>query len=516
MQTLLPGTAGSRQELVPASGPAGATEPGVELAEAIIRSAPTTWRARREEAERARVRRAWFFRVGAVLVIFGFFVAFRFFRSIVWDSGVTPQGAVAKLVSYGSLFWAMPALPGSLALLGLLAYRGLPEEKHGSPATDPYPVACPNEVCFRVVSRGRNVDALRGTVASVRKALESRPLFPYRIEVVTDLPVSLDAGPDLRHLLVPDSYETPNGSRFKARALHYAIEVSDLPENGWIMHLDEESHVSTAAVVGIRDAIHQEEESGSHRIGQGLILYHRNLETHRFLTLADMIRTGEDLGRFHFQHRLGFTLFGLHGSFILVRNSVERAVGFDVGPEGSITEDAFWALRQMSMGRRCRWVEGYIVEQSPASIRDFVKQRRRWFSGLVRVVLYAETRLWIRLPLAISTSLWAVSWFAMVYTYINIFTGYTTNAVITFLGDFSFAMYSMSYVLGLFVNLRDRPRLPFRRQFGLYLLQVVLLPLFTMLEAAGVLYALLRPERGFHVIGKDVGATALQPCSGNR
>lgn len=31
-------------------------------------------------------------------------------------------------------------------------------------------------------------------------------------------------------------------------------------------------------------------------------------------------------------------------------------------------------------------------------------------------------------------------------------------------------------------------------------LLVILLPVFTLIEAAGVVYALARPERGFHVI----------------
>ncbi|HVL93566.1 MAG TPA: glycosyltransferase family 2 protein, partial [Acidimicrobiales bacterium] len=468
----------------------------------LVESAPQTWWRRELEAERARRRRKWSFRLCILACVVGLFLVVRTVRSLVWDQGAVPHGAVDTLISYGSFFWAIPALPAFLALLGLVSYRGLPSTSRGAPAADPYPIACPNEVCFRIVSRGRNADALRGTVESVRECLRALPLYPYRIEVVTDVPVELDVRHDVRAMVVPDDYCTPNRSQFKARALQYAIDVSDLPDDAWIMHLDEESHLSPSVVVGIRDAVNEEERSGRHRIGQGLILYHRNLDSHRFLTLADMIRTGEDLGRFHFQHRLGFTLFGLHGSFILVRNSVERAVGFDVGPEGSITEDAFWALRQMAAGRRCRWVEGCIVEQAPATVKDFVKQRRRWFSGLVRVILYAEAKVWIRIPLAISTTLWAVSWLGLVYTYVNLVTGFRTGTVVSTLGDFAFSLYLVSYLVGLYANLRDRPKLPLARQAGLYALQVVLLPVFTLMEAAGVIYALVRPERGFHVIRK--------------
>ena len=80
------------------------------------------------------------------------------------------------------------------------------------------------------------------------------------------------------------------------------------------------------------------------RIGQGAILYHRKWGIHPFLTLADNIRTGSDFGHFHLGHRLGLPIFGLHGSYIVVKNAVEQQIGFDFGPQGSITEDAFWGL----------------------------------------------------------------------------------------------------------------------------------------------------------------------------
>ena len=48
----------------------------------------------------------------------------------------------------------------------------------------------------------------------------------------------------------------------------------------------------------------------------------------------------------------------MHGSFILVRADIERTVSFDVGLEGSITEDAWWAFAQAFFGREFRWVDG--------------------------------------------------------------------------------------------------------------------------------------------------------------
>lgn len=444
-----------------------------------------------------RPRRRWAFRLTVLLGVVLAITAIRLVRGWVWGDGIVAQGWFAVLVSHTTVLWALPALPCALALAGFATYRGLPPR--GTPDRPP----CPHLVCFRVVSRGQNVDALRATVASVRHEMSLLPLFPYLIEVVTDEPVRLAAGPDLRCLVVPPTYATSHGSRYKARALQYALERSPLPADAWIMHLDEESQLCGSAVAGIRDAVVEEERSGAHRIGQGAILYHRHLDRHPFLTLADMIRTGDDLGRFHFQHRLGVTLFGLHGSFVLVRNSVEQRCDFDVGPEGSITEDAFWAVRQMALGTRCRWVDGFVVEQSTQSVGDFVRQRRRWFAGLVRVVLYAETTRWIRLSLAVFVALWAVSWLGVATTAVNLVLGLRTPPVVAALGDLSLATYVTTYALGLYVNLRERPPLPLPRRAALYAAQITLVPVFALLEAAGVLAGMVRPERGFHVVRKS-------------
>src|ERR1700685_4455717 len=105
------------------------------------------------------------------------------------------------------------------------------------------------------------------------------PLAPYVIEVGIDecrdvalLPVE-DA--DVRIIVVPCEYVTPNNSRFKARALHYALLNSQISGTAWIVHLDEETQPTQSAIKGICKFICQEEASGRLRIGQGALLYHR-------------------------------------------------------------------------------------------------------------------------------------------------------------------------------------------------------------------------------------------------
>jgi hypothetical protein len=60
----------------------------------------------------------------------------------------------------------------------------------------------------------------------------------------------------------------------------------------------------------------------------------------------------------------------------------------------------------------------------------------------------------------------------------------------------------MTYVLGLKLNLDNLPPVGRVRAAGLYAAQVLLIPVFALFEAVGVIYALVRPEFGFHVIRK--------------
>lgn len=146
-------------------------------------------------------------------------------------------------------------------------------------------------------------------------------------------------------------------------------------------------------------------------------------------------------------------------------------------------------------------VNGFLLEQSTRSVADFVKQRRRWFSGMVRVVLYSDVQARIRVPLAVFTMLWSLSWLSMAYTVVNLGFGFHSRTTLTFLGDFSLVTYTTTYMVGLFVNLRSR-RLSLARRAILYAAIVMFLPAFAVMEATGVLLGLVRSERGFHVVDK--------------
>ena len=107
-------------------------------------------------------------------------------------------------------------------LAGLLAYR------HPTRLDTVQPID--TLVSFRIVSRGTNVEALVSTIRRCQHEMARTPLFPYVIEVVTDTrPVDLPGrNDDVVNLQVPADYRTSEGTLYKARALHYAVENSTL------------------------------------------------------------------------------------------------------------------------------------------------------------------------------------------------------------------------------------------------------------------------------------------------
>jgi egghead protein (zeste-white 4 protein) len=433
----------------------------------------------------------------------GVFIAVRLIKAFLWaDAGHVPTGLLEEIVRWAGITWAL-LLPWALAdVLGWLFFRRhtwVTEEV----ASGNSPAMMSHIVSFRIVTRGDQPHVVVETVENILATMSRRPLFPFSIEVATDLAIpSLPSYPVVRQIVVPENYQTSNGATHKARALQYALETSTLEDHDWVLHLDEESHITEELVVGIREAVTEEEVSGEHRIGQGLILYHRDLESNQLFTLADSIRVADDVGRFHLQYRLNRLLFGMHGSFVLARTSVEKEVGFNFTPAGCITEDTTWGLSQMGAGNRFRWVEGAVVEQSPRRLVDFIKQRRRWFSGMWWAALHAPVALRHRVSLIVTMALWTIGWFNLVYSWIHLASGVILPLPIAILGEFVFTVYVANYLLGLWVSLTERQTEGLLTRAGYLVKQILGMPVHATIEAAAVVYALVKPEANFHVVAK--------------
>lgn len=131
-----------------------------------------------------------------------------------------------------------------------------------------------------------------------------------------------------------------------------------------------------------------------------------------------------------------------------------------------------------------------------------MKQRRRWFQGLIKVALYAPVRLAWRLPPGLNVILWAMAPFALLYTTLHLFYGFSIAPRMHFLANVSFSFFAVLYLIGLQANL-DEYHIESRwRRTVWTIAQIALLPVFSAMEAVGVLTAIFRPVAGFHVVKK--------------
>jgi len=137
-------------------------------------------------------------------------------------------------------------------------------------------------------------------------------------------------------------------AKYKARALEYFRAVSNLTEFDWVLHLDEETFVDAYALEACIDVI----ERSKIDFAQGYIFYnHHGYWQNWLLTLGDMVRVTDDIGRYQWQANcLGTPLFGVHGSFFLVNGDVENVTTWDTD---NLTED-YWFASQVGGPRvRC-------------------------------------------------------------------------------------------------------------------------------------------------------------------
>jgi beta-1,4-mannosyltransferase len=93
---------------------------------------------------------------------------------------------------------------------------------------------------------------------------------------------------------------------------------------------------------------------------------------------------------------------------------------------------------------------------------------------------------------------------AILYTYLNYAMGWHTMPVIQAIGNISFASYILIYLIGLRTALAMLPGVGLVRKVVLYAAQVAGMLVFPALEAAGVVYALVRPIDGFYVMPKQM------------
>ncbi|KXS20062.1 glycosyltransferase family 2 protein [Gonapodya prolifera JEL478] len=384
---------------------------------------------------------------------------------------------------YWKLSWLLPLPYTLICFLGLvLPFR---------PAPTPDPAA--QRVMRRrrldnlyvcIVTRGSNAESVHRSYYSMRHLETVHPAV--RVHVLTDEPYYY---PSVECWSCPKEF-VPQRAMYKARALEWYRRVLKLTEYDWILHLDEESVIDSYSLTKVLEFIWY----SPYTIGQGPILYnHHAYWTNPFFTVADAIRVGDDIARFHLQYTyVHVPVFGAHGSFLLTNGAVENSVTWDVA---SLTEDYAFVNRAWSLGFRCGAIPAIVREQSPTTLADFLKQRRRWYVGIRRLPGFLP-KLW--------NFFWTMGTLALYGTVASVILGvYVPLGTPRWLGavkDFSFVVFVYLYVVGIFLQDVDAGYWP--PKVILHIIATFFLQFVAcVVECVAVMYAIFSPPAGFDVSG---------------
>ena len=410
---------------------------------------------------------------------------------------------------YATLSWSfgMPII--IMSFIGALMSKSLRISKYKGKIT--------NLVIFEIPTIGSYdvIPALTRVVDSILK-YAPRNLDNWRVDLVTEewaealseIDGKYGADPHVKMVVVPRNYQTENLSINKSRALQYATEThrasGENSDDIWIFHLDDDASVGPDTVAAIAE--HIKFKGDKYYIAQGVLAFPHHLSKSLVAKFADSMRPTDDLTRFFFFTALLKTpLVGLHGENLLVRSDVEGNIGWDSGNR-PISDDSCFGLRfSEKYPGRSSFLPAFTYGASPSTVRDMLRQRRRWLVDLTNLGIYGPLPWRYRLLLIYSILFWSsmatqnVMLAVLILEGLHIIAYQLMTAPMAVMWAFTFSFWIWFYWNGLYINSAlSQEKVPFWKKAAL------MVPLFFLvigpLEVLGGLmglYAFLRNERKF-------------------
>uniref|UniRef100_A0A0N4ZML6 Beta-1,4-mannosyltransferase bre-3 n=1 Tax=Parastrongyloides trichosuri TaxID=131310 RepID=A0A0N4ZML6_PARTI len=412
---------------------------------------------------------------------------------------VETYGLVITCLLYLIKFLSLLVLPQVLFnMAGMILYNGFNEtvKLHSAPLLAPF-------VCFRVVTKGTYPDLVKDNVVKNMKTCIDAGLENFMFEVVTDNEINLPTLPRAREVVVPISYRTKSGAKYKSRALQYCLEedINILQDENYIVHLDEETLLTENSVRGIVNFM----VDGKHDFGQGVITYASGEIVNWITTLCDCFRVADDMGKLRFQlSYLHSPIFGWKGSYVVTKVASEKKVSYDHGIEGSIAEDCFFSMVAIRDGFSFDFIEGDMNEKSPFNFYDLLQQRKRWLQGIYLTV-HSPLIPW-KTKIFLAMSLYA--WITMPITSLNLLlcpmapvpTFFFFDFLVTLIGSVNLYMY----VYGAARSFSHRYRGSYFKIFVYLISAITVLPLNIIIENMASLMGTLASKDEFYVVKKGV------------
>ncbi|XP_046643232.1 beta-1,4-mannosyltransferase egh-like isoform X2 [Daphnia pulicaria] len=419
-------------------------------------------------------------------------------------------GFFLAAVLYVTRFLTLLCLPLALFnFLGLVLFNAFPDQPKTKIFSRRDHISVPF-VCFRVVTKGDFPQLVRNNILKNRNICEETGLEHFTFEVVTDKSISLVTSKKVRELVVPEDYATKSGALYKSRALQYCLEkeVNNLNDEDWIVHLDEETLLTSGCIKGIVNFICE----GKHHFGQGVITYNNDEVVNLMLTLCDSIRVADDMGKLQFQLKvMHMPIMGWKGSYVISNVGAERDVSFDHGPRGSVAEDAYFGLMAASKGYSFGFIEGDMWEKSPFTIKDFLRQRKRWLQGLLLVVHSSEIPLRFRILLGCCVYATATAPLSTLNVFLQPLFPIQISRFVDLCGCFVGGVIIYMNLYGTFRSYTySAKHVGIGKLLLLFILGFVLQPFKYILEIIAILWGLMTPKNGFAIVDKNVEQNEME------
>jgi hypothetical protein len=261
---------------------------------------------------------------------------------------------------------------------------------------------------IQYTTKGGEMEVINEGLLELKKALIKLPSIltdSIRVEIITEkindpthLLPELKETLSIKFFKVPQTYQTKNHTKVKARALHYMVDLrkdtydNDKLSNTYIIHFDAESVIDQVGLLSIISCVYS---NPSKFILQGPIFYpirwfaanilSRQMESLRPWNCHECYTNTENGYPFH-----------LHGSNIVVRADIENNIGWDYGQVKSypvVAEDLFFGIKAYLLygSNIFGWHGGLLKERPAFQVVDSLEQRIRWIRGSLQALEIVPT-----------------------------------------------------------------------------------------------------------------------------
>jgi hypothetical protein len=373
------------------------------------------------------------------------------------------------------------------------------------------------ELVFLITTKGGNPEVVERGINEIQKGYNAIHK-ECMVEVVTESEddkkyFKKRFGDLVKVFIVPKEYETPRKTAYKARALHYMVEIHKKiftkkeSKKLYVVHYDEESIIESHNVIRLLYEVNKNPKD----ILAGPIFYPLEYSDSNFFSRAMEANRGFvepecAIGMITQSPKQG------HGSNLLVRMDKENQIGWDIGTDDGnpyIAEDLFFLVSASALKFSFGWHGVEMIEQPAFTIKASIKQRDRWVTGTLQTIknlhlldgwkkLSVFYKIQFKYGLLLRTFSYSLGFFVSIIT--TLYWIYSIIALLLGLVSFEantswtiifFIMWVGAYQYGVYMNLRHSNK-SFYFKLSEHILVFFISPLAGILETYSSCKALFR------------------------